>query len=146
MIKSYSDLDVYRLYYQLSMSIFNLTKDFPSSEKYSLTSQIIRSTKSISANIAEGHGRRIYRAEFKKYLIYSAGSLEESKVWLNFAKDCQYITQEQFNIYNAKADEIGAKLHKLYVNWKSYSKYKLLLLHTSDFRHQTADIILVNFC
>ncbi|OYY03271.1 MAG: hypothetical protein B7Y76_04095 [Sphingobacteriia bacterium 35-40-5] len=52
-------------------------------------------------------------------MIYSAGSLEESKVWLNFAKDCHYITMEQFNIYNAKADEIGAKLHRLYVNWKS---------------------------
>jgi len=119
MIKSFSDLDVYQLSYQLSMSIFNLTRNFPSSEKYSLTSQIIRSTRSISANIAEGFGRRIYNAEFKKYLIYSAGSLEESKVWLNFAKDCHYITQEQFNIYNAKADEIGAKLHRLYINWKS---------------------------
>ncbi len=79
MIKSFSDLDVYQFSYQLSMSIFNLTKDFPYSEKYSLTSQIIRSTRSISANIAEGFGRRIYHAEFKKYLIYSAGSLEELK-------------------------------------------------------------------
>ena len=119
MIKSFSDLEVYQLSYQLSMNVFILTKDFPSSEKYSLTSQIIRSTRSISANIAEGFGRRTYQAEFKKYLIYSAGSLEESKVWLNFAKDCNYITLEQFNIYNAKADEIGAKLHKLYINWKS---------------------------
>jgi len=119
MIKSFYDLDVYQLSYQLSMSIFNLTRGFPSSEKYSLTSQIIRSTRSISANIAEGFGRRRYHAEFKKYLIYSAGSLEESKVWLNFAKDCQYITMEQFNIYNDKADEIGAKLHRLYINWKS---------------------------
>jgi four helix bundle protein len=79
MIKSFSDLDVYQFSYQLSMSIFNLTKDFPYSEQYSLTSQIIRSTRSISANIAEGFGRRIYHAEFKKYLIYSAGSLEELK-------------------------------------------------------------------
>jgi four helix bundle protein len=101
------------------MSIFILTRDFPSSEKYSLTSQIIRATRSIGATIAEGFGQRKYYAEFKKYLIYSAGSLEESKVWLNFAKYCHYITLEQFNIYNAKADEIGAKLHKLYVNWKS---------------------------
>jgi four helix bundle protein len=119
MIKSFYDLDVYQLSYQLSMSIFNLTRGFPSSEKYSLTSQIIRFTRSISANIAEGFGRRRYHAEFKKNLIYSAGSLEESKVWLNFAKDCQYITMEQFNLNNAKADEIGAKLHRLYINWKS---------------------------
>ena len=119
MIKSFSDLDVHQLSYQLSMSIFNLTRGFPSSEKYSLTSQIIRSTRSISANIAEGFGHRRYHAEFKKYLIYSVGSLKKSKVWLSFAKDCHHITKEQFNIYNAKADEIGAKLHMLYINWKS---------------------------
>jgi four helix bundle protein len=61
------------------MSIFILTRDFPSSEKYSLTSQIIRATRSISPNIAEGFGRRKYHAEFKKYLIYSAGSLKKAK-------------------------------------------------------------------
>lgn len=119
MIKSFSDLEVYQLSYQLSMNIFNLTKKFPSSEKYSLTSQIIRSTRSISANIAEGFGRRTYQAEFKKFLIYSAGSLEESKVWLNFAKDCEYISPQQFDLLQMKTDEIGAKLHKLYTNWKS---------------------------
>ena len=109
MIKTFSDLEVYRLSYQLSIDVFNLSKQFPESEKYSLTSQIIRSTRSVSANIAEGFGRRTYQAEFKKFLIYSTGSLEESKVWLNFAKDCEYITPQQF----------GAKLYKLYINWKS---------------------------
>ena len=118
-LKGHRDLKVYQLAYKLAMEIFEISKSFPKEEKYSLTDQIRRSSRSVAANIAEGFGRRIYHAEFKKYLIYSAGSLEESKVWLNFAKDCQYITQEQFNIYNAKADEIGAKLHKLYSNWKS---------------------------
>ena len=80
MIKIFSDLEVYRLSYQLSIDVFNLSKQFPESEKYSLTSQIIRSTRSVSANIAEGFGRRTYQAEFKKFLIYSSGSLEESKV------------------------------------------------------------------
>lgn len=119
MIKSFSDLEVYQLSYKLSMEIFKISEHFPVSEKYSLTSQIVRSTRSISANIAEGFGRRVYQAEFKKHLIYSAGSLEESKVWLNFAKDCKYITPEQFNLLQIKADEIGAKLYKLYINWKS---------------------------
>jgi four helix bundle protein len=54
MIKTFSDLEVYRLSYQLSIDVFNLSKQFPESEKYSLTSQIIRSTRSVSANIAEG--------------------------------------------------------------------------------------------
>ena len=80
MIKTFSDLEVYRLSYQLSIDVFNLSKQFLESEKYSLTSQIIRSTRSVSANIAEGFGRRTYQAEFKKFLIYSSGSLEESKV------------------------------------------------------------------
>lgn len=119
MIKSFSDLEVYQLSYQLSIDIFILSKQFPISEKFSLTSQIVRSTRSVSANIAEGFGRRTYQAEFKKFLIYSTGSLEESKVWLNFAKDCEYITPKQFELLKMKTDEIGAKLYKLYVNWKS---------------------------
>ena len=119
MIKIFSDLEVYRLSYQLSIDVFNLSKQFPESEKYSLTSQIIRSTRSVSDNIVEGFGRRTYQAEFKKFLIYSSGSLEESKVWLSFAKDCKYITPQQFDLLKMKTDEIGAKLYKLHINWKS---------------------------
>jgi four helix bundle protein len=119
MIKTFSDLEVYRLSYQLSIDVFNISKQFPESEKYSLTSQIIRSTRSVCANIAEGFGRSTFQAEFKKFLIYSTGSLEESKVWLNFAKDCEYITPQQFDLLQLRTDEIGAKLYKLYINWKS---------------------------
>ncbi len=118
MIKAFSDLEVYNLSYKLAIEIFNISKSFPNSERYSLTDQIVRSTRSISANIAEGFGRRIYTSEFKKFLIYSAGSLEETKVWLNFAKDCNYITTEQFELIYKRTDEIGAKIHKLYTAWK----------------------------
>ncbi|MES3019082.1 MAG: four helix bundle protein [Bacteroidota bacterium] len=118
MIKSYSDLEVYKLSYKLAMEIFNLSKDFPASEKYSLTDQVVRSTRSVSANIAEGYGRRMYTQDFKKFLIYSAASLEETKVWLNFSKDCNYITVEQFDSVYRLADEIGAKIHRLYTAWK----------------------------
>lgn len=119
MIKSFSDLDVYQLSYEIAMDIFKITRLFPAEERYSLTSQIIRSTRSVSANIAEGFGKRVYEAEFKKHLIYATGSLEESKVWLNFARDCDYIQPEQFNTLQLKFDDIGAKLFKLYKNWKS---------------------------
>jgi len=118
MIKSFTDLEVYQLSYQLAMEVFKTAKSFPSNEKYSLTSQIIRSTRSISANIAEGYGKRVYVSEFKKHLVYSIGSLEESKVWLSFAKDCEYISLEQQQSLLSKTDEIGAKLNKLYSNWK----------------------------
>ena len=118
MIKSFSDLEIYQLSYKLAIDIFNMSKSFPTSEKYSLTDQMVRSTRSISANIAEDFGRRTHPSEFEKFLVYSAGSLEKSKVWLNFAKDCQYLTSEQFDLIYSNTDEIGAKIHKLYVNWK----------------------------
>jgi len=118
MIKSFLDLELYQLSYRLAIEIFHISKGFPAAEKFSLTSQIIRSSRSISANIAEGFGRKIYHAEFKKFLVYATGSLEETKVWLSFAKDCQYITDEQFQKGNCITDEIGAKLYKQYMTWK----------------------------
>jgi four helix bundle protein len=93
MIKTIADLDVYMLSYRLAMEIFEITRSFPKEEKYSLTDQIIRSSRSITANIAEGWGKRSYENEFKRHLIYAMGSMEETKVWLNFAKDCNYIEQ-----------------------------------------------------
>jgi four helix bundle protein len=69
MIKSYTDLEIYTLSYNLAMDIFKTSRKFPAEEKYSLTSQIVRSSRSICANIAEGFGRRAYLAEFKKHLI-----------------------------------------------------------------------------
>ncbi len=118
MIKSYVDLEIYQLSYQLSIDIFRLSKSFPSTEKYSLTSQIVRSTRSICANIAEGFGRRVYYAEFRKFLVYSIGSLEETRVWLSFARDCEYISEQEFRNFTCKTDEIGAKIFKLYSIWK----------------------------
>lgn len=70
MIKSFKDLEVYTLSYNLAMDIFRTSRNFPADEKYSLTSQIVRSSRSICANIAEGYGRKTYLAEFKKHLIY----------------------------------------------------------------------------
>ena len=118
MIKSFKDLEVYTLSYNLAMDIFRTSRGFPADEKYSLTSQIVRSSRSICANIAEGYGRKVYSAEFKKHLIYSLGSLEETKAWINFAVDCNYIDGSEFDQFQLKTDEIGAKLFKLYSNWK----------------------------
>ena len=120
MIKAISDLDVYNLSYNFAMDIFKVAKSFPKQETYSLTDQIIRSSRSISANIAEGWGKRIYENEFKKHLVYAMGSFEETKVWLLFAKDCGYLEIEIYSGFCVKCDEIGAKLFKLYENWKTF--------------------------
>jgi four helix bundle protein len=119
MIKTVFDLEVFNISYRLAMDIFNVSRDFPKAEMYSLTDQITRSSHSISANISEGWGKRIYENEFKKHLIYAMGPLEETKVWLLFSRDCGYLSVEAFETLNNKCDELGAKIYKLYGNWKS---------------------------
>ncbi|HQZ49332.1 MAG: four helix bundle protein [Chitinophagaceae bacterium] len=119
MIKTVFDFDVFKLSYAIAMDIFKLTRNFPKEERYSLTDQIVRSSRSVSANIAEGWGKRIYENEFKRHLIYSMGSLEETKVWLHFSRDCSYINQEEFIVIEKKLDEAGAKIYKLHENWRT---------------------------
>jgi four helix bundle protein len=118
MIKTVFDLDVFKLSYQLAMDIFTVTRKFPKEERYSLTDQIVRSSRSISANIAEGWGKRVYENEFKRHLTYSMGSLEETKVWLCFTRDCSYIDKESYGKFEKKIDEAGAKIYKLFANWR----------------------------
>ena len=101
------------------MEIFFLTKKFPKEEVYSLTSQIIRSSRSISSNIVEGWAKRTYENKFKVQLIDALGSTAETQNWILFAKDCGYITVEEFELFNSKLDTIGKMLTKLHQNWKS---------------------------
>jgi four helix bundle protein len=119
MIKSVFDLEVFNLAYSFAMEIFQATRNFPKEERYFLTDQIVRASRSVAANIAEGWGKRIYENEFKKHLIYGMGSLEESKVWLLFAKDCGYLEIQTYQALFAKSDLLGSKIYKLYENWKT---------------------------
>jgi len=119
MIITFFDLDVYRLGNDYAMKIYAITRSFPKSETYSLTSQIVDSSRSICANIAEGWGRRIYENDFKKFLVYSMGSLQETKSWLQFALQCEYISMETFSQLSEEAEVVGSKLFKLHQNWKS---------------------------
>jgi four helix bundle protein len=120
MIKSLADLDVYNISYILAVDMFNLTRSFPKEERYSLTDQLVRASRSVAANIAEGWGKRVYENEFKRHLVYAMGSLEETKVWLRFSKDCRYINDSQFEQFGARLNECGSKLFKLYTNWKQF--------------------------
>jgi four helix bundle protein len=119
MIKSLADLEVYQLSFQLAMDVFKITKGFPKEEKYSLTDQVIRSSRSIAANIAEGWGKRTYENEFKKHLVYAIGSLEETKVWIQFSKSCGYIDESVLSNFNACMEHVGAKIFTLFKNWKT---------------------------
>ena len=120
MIKTILDLEVFKISYDFAMDIFFVSKAFPKEERYSLTDQVVRSSRSIAANIAEGWGKRIYENDFKRHLIYAMGSLEETKIWLIFARDCQYINQDSFLIFSTKCNEMGARIYKLFENWKTF--------------------------
>lgn len=75
-IKSAKELTVYKKAYYLAMRIFEMSKSFPKEEKYSLTDQIIRSSRSVSANIREGYAKRKYINVFIRHLVDSLGSSE----------------------------------------------------------------------
>jgi four helix bundle protein len=124
MIQSYKDLKVFQLSYSLAMEIFWITKKFPREELYSLTDQVRRSSRSISANLVEGWSKRYYENIFKRHIIDSMGSCDETKLWLKFALDCKYINEEEFKNSSSKYEELGKMLKGLFDNWKTYEKHK----------------------
>lgn len=95
-INSFKELIVYQKAYTLSMLIFECSKKFPKEEKYSLTDQIRRSSRSIPANIAEAWAKKLYIKAFINKLTDSLGEEYETEVWLDYAKDLQYINQKQY--------------------------------------------------
>jgi four helix bundle protein len=119
MIKSYKDLEVFNLSYAMAIEIFQLSKAFPKEETYSLTSQVVRSSRSISANIAEGWAKRIHEKKFKLHLIDALGSAAETQNWIQFAKDCNYLNEKDYQSLTGKLDQIGKMLTKLHQNWKT---------------------------
>ena len=118
MIQSFNDLEVYQIARKLEKEIFELTKKFPAEEKYSLTDQIRRSSRSVKANIAEGWGKKIYIDVFKRHLVDSLGSKDETISWLQSAFDCQYISEGEYNLLCKEYDILGSKIFKLRENWK----------------------------
>ncbi len=122
MIQSYKDLEVYKRSFKIAMDIFWMSREFPKEEIYSLTSQITRSARSISANISEGWAKRSYESVFKQHLIHSLGSCSETENWLDFALKGQYVNQEVYGQFANELDQIGKMLNKLHQNWKSHGK------------------------
>ncbi len=120
MIKSYEDLQVYKRSYKLAMDIFLKTREFPKEERFSLTEQIVRSSRSISANITEGWAKREYENYFRQHLIHALGSTAETKNWIRFAKDCEYLNQSESQELLREINIIGKMLTKLHQNWTSY--------------------------
>jgi four helix bundle protein len=104
------DLKVYRLAFKLAMEIFEASKEFPKEEKYSLTDQIRRSSRSVAANIAEGFRKRQYPKMFVSKLADADGEATETHVWLDFARDCKYLAAERCIELVREYEEVGRML------------------------------------
>ncbi len=103
-IKSHEDLVVYQMAFEVAMKIFELSKTFPVEERYSLTDQIRRSSRSVCANLAEAWRKRRYKAAFIAKLNDCEAEVAETQTWLKFAVKCQYLDiepgRELYGIYN----------------------------------------------
>src|SRR5436853_2686987 len=109
-IESAKDLKVYKLAYELAMEIFEITKKFPPEERYALTGQIRRSSRSVCMNLREAWAKRRYEPHFVSKLTDCDGENNETDTLLDFAKDCAYITADQHQALVAKCAEIGRML------------------------------------
>lgn len=93
--KSHEDLAIFQLAFDTAMKIFELSKKFPVEERYSLTDQIRRSSRSVCANLAEAWRKRRYKAAFIAKLNECEAEAAETQVWIKFAVKCSYLDREQ---------------------------------------------------
>jgi four helix bundle protein len=103
----YKDLLAYKKSYELAMKIFFVSKKFPAEEKFSLTDQIRRSSRSVCTNIVEAYKRRRYKDYFISKLNDSETENSETQVWLDFCQDCHYITAEEYTNLVSLNDEVA---------------------------------------
>lgn len=107
---NFRDLIVYKKAFELAMSIYHLSKDFPAEEKYCLTSQIRRSSRSVCSNLAEGYRKRKYPNHFISKLTDADMENTETLVWCDFILACSFITQEKYQELTLMNEEVGRML------------------------------------
>ena len=109
-IGSFKDLIVYQKAYKLAMEIFEISKSFPKEEKYSLTDQMRRSSRSVTSCLAESWAKRRYEKSFVNKLTDSLGEENETEVWLDYSKGCKYIQKETHERVLSEYDEVRKML------------------------------------
>jgi four helix bundle protein len=112
-VKSFRELEVYRLSREVSRDIYLLSIHFPKEEKYSLTDQIRRSSRSVGAQIAEAWGKRRYENHFISKLTDADGEQLETQHWLEVAEECQYMELSKRDELLKKCESVGKMLHNM---------------------------------
>jgi four helix bundle protein len=111
-INRFSDLPVWQKAHELTLATYKLTETFPRSEQFGIVSQLRRSAASVSANIAEGFGRRTTK-EFLRCLQISRGELEETRYFMILSRDLKHISPAEFESMNNRCDSVGQLINAL---------------------------------
>ena len=121
-MKSYKDLDIYIMAYELAIKVHRMTLELPKYELYEQGSQVRRSSKSIKDNIVEGYGRKRYKDDFIRFLVYAHASCDEAISQLSMINEIHFSNNELNELVD-EYDILGAKINKFiqYVetNWKT---------------------------
>lgn len=105
-IRRHTDLEVYQRAFAAAIEVFALSKAFPREERYSLTDQVRRSSRSVCGNLAEAWRRRRYPAAFLNKLNECEGEAAETQVWLHFAVECGYLSKDSARKLYSEYDDI----------------------------------------
>src|ERR1035437_3867072 len=107
--QGFKDLNAYEKGFQQACDVFTMTLAFPKEEKYSLTDQIRRSSRSVCANLAEAYRKRDYHKHYLLKISDCLGENSETLVWLDFSLNCNYISEENYKIKKALNEEVCSK-------------------------------------
>lgn len=116
----FQDLLAYIKSVGVAMGIFEISKSFPREETYSLTDQVRRSSRSVSANIAEAYRKRAYPRHYASKLTDSDAENSETQVWLEYAWRCEYVTNADYKKLIALTDEVGKLINYMILNPKKF--------------------------
>ena len=116
LIRTHRDLDVYKMAFEMAMQIFEKSRSFPIEERYSLTDQVRRSSRSVCANLSEAWRKRRYEASFLSKLSDAEAEAAETQVWVEFAFKCGYLSENIFQELSVAYDNILGKTVSLINN------------------------------
>ena len=119
-VRTYSDLLVYKQAYRLALDVSKLTKEFPRQEQFELGRQLRNCSRSVAANIVEGWAKRNSAAEFKRHLIIAIGECAETKFWIDLASDEQFVQSGQAGALGSEYGKLGFMLHNLWKEWRKF--------------------------
>ena len=121
-VKSYRDLEVYKLSRDLAKEIFQISKSFPKEETYSLTDQVRRSSRSAGAQIAEAWAKRRYEKHFTSKLTDADGEQQETQHWLETVFNCNYIDNKALKSLLKRYESVGKMLNGMIIKSNLFCK------------------------